>query len=226
MTTVPDGRLSDMVNLSRAKDAARRFATTEDRRQRGAQSASEAPPVRQNDGALMSQRESGYERKERDAYQTPAWVTLALVPHLRALGLVWEPASGDGAMVDALTNAGLEVTFSDIDHGCDFLEMGKMIGCDAIIINPPYALAQEFIEHALDMMEPHGLVAMLLRTDYDHAKTRAHLFHGCPAFAKKVVLTRRIVWFEDGEKSPSFNHAWFIWDWHHSGPPTIAYDIR
>jgi hypothetical protein len=173
----------------------------------------------------MSQRESGYERRERDAYRTPAWVTLALVPHLRELGLVWEPACGDGAMVDALTKVGLEVTFSDIDHGYDFLEMGKMIGCDAIITNPPYALAEDFIEHALEMMEPHGLVAMLLRTDYDHAKTRAHLFRDCPVFAKKVVLTRRIVWFEDGKSSPSFNHAWFIWDWRHSGPPTIAYDI-
>jgi hypothetical protein len=59
----------------------------------------------------MSQRESGYERKERDAYHTPAWVTLVLVPHLRELGLIWEPACGDGAMVDALTKAGLEVTF-------------------------------------------------------------------------------------------------------------------
>jgi tRNA G10 N-methylase Trm11 len=129
----------------------------------------------------MSQRESGYERKERDAYQTPAWVTLALVPHLRELRLVWEPACGDGAMVEALTAAGLEVTSSDIAHGYDFPELGKMIGCDGIITNPPYALAQEFIEHALDLMKPGGLVAMLLRTDYDHAKTRAHLFHGCPA---------------------------------------------
>jgi hypothetical protein len=30
----------------------------------------------------MSQRESGYARKERDSYETPAWVTAALVPHL------------------------------------------------------------------------------------------------------------------------------------------------
>jgi hypothetical protein len=72
----------------------------------------------------------------------------------------------------------------------NFLEQGKMIGCRAIITNPPYALAQEFIGHALEMMEPDGIVSMLLRTDFDHAKTRAHLFSGCPAFAKKPVLTR------------------------------------
>jgi hypothetical protein len=41
---------------------------------------------------------------------------------------------------------------------------------------------------------------MLLRTDYDHAVTRRHLFSDCHAFAKKIVLTKRIVWF-DGPNS-------------------------
>jgi hypothetical protein len=36
------------------------------------------------------------------------------------------------------------------------------------------------------------MVAMLLRTDFDHAATRAHLFASRPMFAKKVVLTKRI----------------------------------
>jgi hypothetical protein len=38
----PDGRLSDMTNLSRAKDAAAAFLETEERRQRGRQSQLEA----------------------------------------------------------------------------------------------------------------------------------------------------------------------------------------
>jgi hypothetical protein len=32
----------------------------------------------------MSQRNSGYERKPGDAYETPAWVTRALAPHLHS----------------------------------------------------------------------------------------------------------------------------------------------
>jgi hypothetical protein len=36
-------------------------------------------------GALMSQRESGYQRKPLDQYETPPWVTLALIPHLPEL---------------------------------------------------------------------------------------------------------------------------------------------
>ncbi len=179
----------------------------------------------------MSQRESGYERKERDLYETPEWVTLALVPHLPKLGCVWEPASGTGKMVRPLEDSGFLVVHSDIADGTDFLQQTKAMGRpDGIITNPPYALAQEFIERALEFMAgpQQGLVAMLLRTDYDHAKTRQHLFSGCKAFAKKLVLTKRIVWFESAEKSaaPSFNHAWYIWDHKHAGPPTLAYGPR
>jgi hypothetical protein len=64
---------------------------------------------------------------------------------------------------------------------------------------------------------------MLLRTDFDHAATRAHLFASCPTFARKVVLTRRIRWFEQSAGSPSFNHCWMVWDRLHRGPPTLAY---
>lgn len=173
----------------------------------------------------MSQRDSGYERKERDLYETPEWVTHALTNgHLRKFDTVWEPACGSGKMVRALGVLDSEIIGTDIETGTDFLsEFSGPEGVDAIITNPPYVLAQQFIKCALDRMEPHGVVAMLLRTDFDHAKTRSHLFADHPAFAKKVVLTRRIKWFEDSKGSPSFNHAWFIWDWTHEGPPTLAY---
>lgn len=181
----------------------------------------------------MSQRDSGYARKERDLYETPEWVTRALRPHLPSLGSVWEPACGCGQMVRVFHEWGLvQVDHTDIDMGYDFLRQ-ETRPIEAIITNPPYELATEFIEHALRIMEPNAalegpcIVAMLLRTDFDHAKSRSHLFRDCPAFAKKVVLTRRIVWFEPEAgskgKSPSFNHAWFIWDLKHEGAPTLAY---
>lgn len=177
----------------------------------------------------MSQRASGYERKEHDLYETPAWVTEALVPHLPKLGCVWEPAAGSGKMVRPLEAAGFLVVQSDINQGQDFLRLHSPIGGgpDAIITNPPYELATEFVQHAIGLMQnARGMVAMLLRTDFDHAKTRANLFSMSPRFAKKVVLTKRIKWFEDSKGQPSFNHAWFIWDWKHEGPPTLAYGPR
>lgn len=171
----------------------------------------------------VSQRESGYERKERDLYETPAWVTEALRPHLYGgIFHVWEPACGSGKMVRALEAFGLTVNGTDIETGVDFLECDASFddGYEAIVTNPPYALAQEFIEHALK--QHVSVVAMLLRTDYDHAKSRQHLFQD-QRFAKKVVLTKRIKWFEDSKGQPSFNHAWFIWETAHCGPPTLAY---
>jgi hypothetical protein len=177
----------------------------------------------------MSQRESGYARKERDLYETPAWVTHALRPHLpREVMSIWEPANGNGKMSSVFADWGVPtLDMTDIEDGHDFLlEPARPI--EAIITNPPYELGPEFCEHALKLMEASsGMVAMLMRTDFDHAKSRSHLFRDCPAFAKKVVLTKRIMWFEPEPgakgKSPSFNHAWFIWDWQHEGPPTLAY---
>ncbi len=173
----------------------------------------------------MSQRDSGYERKERDLYETPEWVTAALLAHgFRKPNVVWEPAAGSGKMLRMLEMLDAEVIGTDIYTGQNFLSTEPPHGCDCIITNPPYVLATEFINTALSIMRPvNGLVAMLLRTDFDHAKSRAGLFARCPAFAKKIVLTKRIQWFEDSNGSPSFNHAWFIWDWQNSGPPTLAY---
>lgn len=175
----------------------------------------------------MSQRDSGYERKERDLYETPEWVTAALFPHLpRQPDVIWEPACGGGKMSRAIAEHSPKVVTvlqSDIEQGRDFLIEQSADGADAIITNPPYELATEFINHSLDLMKPRGIVAMLLRTDFDHAKTRANLFALHCAFSKKVVLTKRIKWFEDSKGQPSFNHAWFIWDWLNREAPTLAY---
>lgn len=178
----------------------------------------------------MSQRNSGYVRKQGDLYQTPEWVTEALLSHVpNDIERVWEPAAGMGQMVHVLRRR-YDVIPTDAMTGTDFLSVGTLAHFDtqAIMTNPPYTLATEFCTHAIRLMVGvGGVIAMLLRTDFDHAKSRTHLFRDCPAFAKKVVLMQRIVWFtgDDGKPkaSPSFNHAWYIWNWRHAGAPTIAY---
>jgi len=184
----------------------------------------------------MSQRNSTYIRKKRDLYETPEWVTEALLPHLPAVCLIMEPAAGTGKMVRILERDA-KVWAQDIEpdpclHAVgDFRQstISTSCGvCHGIVTNPPFELATEFIEHALRLTEPvNGFVAMLLRTDFDHAKSRTHLFRDCPAFSKKLVLMKRIVWFveDDGKPkaSPSYNHAWFLWNHQHEGQPTLAY---
>ena len=46
---------------------------------------------------------SSYDRRGRDFYATPNWVTEALLRHIRFRGPVWEPCCGDGAMIVLLS---------------------------------------------------------------------------------------------------------------------------
>jgi hypothetical protein len=197
----------------------------------------------------MAQRFSGRKRIPANFYPTPAWVTRALMPHLGAGRLyIWEPAAGDGD-ISLVLGERHSVVSSDIRqireplagvgriHKCDFLNHDAALAMtefDAIVTNPPYGLqgreAVAFIERALELVKPKGgKVAMLLKADFDSAKGRRHLFADCPAWAKRIVLLDRILWFEptpdeNGRVSgPSENHAWFLWDWRHSGPATHAY---
>jgi hypothetical protein len=170
----------------------------------------------------MTQRHSGYKRRLGDDYPTPAWASQVVIPHLpQRIAIAWDPATGTGAMVRALNQAGLPT----IGTGGDFLTQTQLPDprVNACVSNPPYGyhgkLARQFIEHALELVP---VVAMLLRVDFDSGRTRTHLFRTCPAFACKLTLLNRVQWFV-GEHSSSTNHAWFIWDREHSGPPTIRY---
>jgi hypothetical protein len=185
----------------------------------------------------MAQRNSGYERKPSEFYETPAWVTEAVVPYLRG-GPIWEPAAGGGTMLKVLRTRFLSFG-SDIEpaahgiHELDFLAADTRActpkSCGAIVTNPPYSMAPEFCRHALKMMGPvAGQVAMLLRVDFDSGKTRRDLFQDNPAWAKKIVLLDRIEWFEPepGKGGPSENHAWYLWDFQHKGDPAIRYATK
>lgn len=174
----------------------------------------------------MSQRSSGYDRKDRDLYETPQWVTDVLLRFLPNNLRIWEPAAGSGKMADALALRGHDVVRTDLSTGQDFLspDLPAPFGIDGVVTNPPFNLAQQFIERSLNVTQSNGgFVAMLLRTDFDHAKTRQHLFGRCKQFCDKIVLTKRIVWFEKPGAAPSYNHAWFIWNWKNENLPKIRY---
>jgi hypothetical protein len=193
----------------------------------------------------MGKHETGYPRVERDLYPTPSWVVDALAEHVELVGLrVWEPACGDGRMGEALRSAGCAVVhMSDIaDYGngqdevLDFLsaQTPKLEWLpDLIGTNPPFGqggrLATTFIGAGLRRLRPGGVLALLLPCDFDSAKTRARYFGDCPHFVGKIVLTKRIVWFEraDGvREAPKENHAWFLWQrslLRLHRPPAILY---
>lgn len=195
----------------------------------------------------MAQRNSGYERIERDAYMTPTWATDVLTreiaTRLRPGAILWEPAAGTGQMVRALEAAGYDVVPSDIhapvDEGDlfganrmlvgDFIDEFQLFlpfGFDGIVTNPPYKHAEAFVRRALALTRPTGgLVAMLIGAKFDWGKTRADIFSDCPAWGLKIVLTDRIVWFDPrpGDSGPSEDHAWYVWDWRGHFGRSIRY---
>lgn len=199
----------------------------------------------------MAQRDSGYDRKPRDLYQTAPWATDVIARYLLARRKcsparfkILEPAAGPGKMVRQLRANGFRCVLAADIHphrGLDYVEdfhvLATRMACtapgnfpDAVITNPPYGDAEAFIETALSLTRPSsGLVAMLLKVDFDSGKTRQHLFGLHPAWGAKIVLLDRIEWFKPKRKGagPSENHAWFIWDWTRKpGPPITLYDGR
>jgi hypothetical protein len=172
-----------------------------------------------------------------DLYPTPAWVTHALLEHIDVAGKrVWEFAAGTGAMAEVLKAAGADVYCTDIerreyplDGQLDFLSdsdprqlsfgWGLSLPLfDWQISNPPYGyrgrLITPFIKTGLRRLGPKGGLALLLPIDCDAAKQRVPYFGDCPAFDFKIILNKRVVWFErtdGGREGPKENHAWFIW---------------
>jgi hypothetical protein len=111
--------------------------------------------------------------KERahDLYETPPAATLALLRAERLPHHLWEPAAGRGAIVRVLREAGHEVLASDlVDYGepthfagRDFLMERLPDKVEAIVTNPPFGLAEQFVAHALELCP---LVGMLLRLPF------------------------------------------------------------
>lgn len=188
--------------------------------------------------------EGGYERQDRDAYFTQAWVTRALLKAEKFSAVVWEPACGIGMMAKEISAAGYSVWASDIfeydgypNEVIDFFEAAlPQAGspATAIITNPPFDISRRFIAHAVSLMEPiQGKVAIVQRHDFDAPKTNRPLFTSLP-YARKLILPRRPYWYLWDEETktasiplgkkgkpeaPRFPYSWYIWDWRHSGPP-------
>jgi hypothetical protein len=173
----------------------------------------------------MGKHGTGYKRVERDFYPTPLRATKALLEHVDVCGkTVWEFCCGERHMAEPLRVAGAEVFCSDIeskyaDAIFDYLSNGTppISKYDGSITNPAYGyrckLINPFIEAGLRRMG-NGFLILLLPVDCDSAQCRAHLFGSCSRFVGKIVLTERLVWFQDpfGKKAaPKENHAWYVW---------------
>jgi hypothetical protein len=143
-----------------------------------------------------------------DDFQTPAHAVHPLIPYLDVAWSIWEPACGNGNLVNELYKFVTECFGTDITVGCDFLieDCGKDFDC--IITNPPYSLKNEFLARCYKLGKPFALLLPL--TTFE-TKRRQALFreHG----VEVIFLPKRIN-FEtpSGQGSGSwFATAWFTW---------------
>lgn len=94
-------------------------------------------------------------RAERDLYPTdPAWTNVLLDNITLPEGVMWEPAAGDGAIVDVLREYGYtNIKATDIDPQASGIRKVDFLTCaghaPTIITNPPFGLFDEFVAHGL-----------------------------------------------------------------------------
>lgn len=168
-------------------------------------------------------------------YRTPECATRALIAiEGKRLPInIWEPSCGDGAIAVPLRAAGHYVHASDIvDRGLsgsrviDFLHADPSRMADAVVTNPPFSLAQEFVDKAFSFPNIH-YCALLLRLSFLESGKRKDWFQENPPARVHVSSRRLPMMHRDGWEGPkstsTLAHAWFIWLRGYDGPPQLRW---
>ena len=166
----------------------------------------------------------GRNRAVADFYPTPFFATDEIVKREPIEGIIWEPACGDGAIAKFFPKCIATDIRTDLGYGTggiDFLLENRKV--DTIITNPPYSLAQKFVEHSLECADKK--VIMLLKLVFLESVSRETLF------AKKMLRTvyvfrRRLKIYANGilgKNSGLIAYAWFVWDKSYQGSPQIEW---
>jgi len=153
---------------------------------------------------------SGRKRLENDDYQTVDHRCIdALVETIKLQGTCVDVCSPNGSgiiqrLIEKNYKAfGINDAFTDV------------VFADWIVSNPPYKrnIVDKIICRQLQRIVDNQVigVAMLLRTAFDHAKTRKNMFVNNQYYAGQIKMLFRPKWFEDGDKTPIHNYVWHIW---------------
>jgi hypothetical protein len=147
-------------------------------------------------------------RPDSDFYPTPQIAAQKLLGAEAFQHLVWEPACGDGAIVDVLEEAGYNVLASDLfeypdidaTFGIDFLDQIGTVTDTDIVTNPPFRLALEFAVRGLSLLVgTGGKLALLNRLAWLEGQKRRPFFEGSPlknvwVFSKRLPMMHRPDW--------------------------------
>jgi hypothetical protein len=163
-------------------------------------------------------------RHPDDYYATPAWTTELILHLVPTEGIILEPSAGEGAIVGCLLAAGFSPALvlaveMDADRAATCAKTGvKTIvgdflaqdcpGTHSVVMNPPFSKAQEFIEHAIHVVQPsNGEVFCLLRLNFLEGQRRAAFHRQHPSDV--YVLPRRPSF--TGKGTDATGYGWFVW---------------
>ena len=164
--------------------------------------------MRNNKSVYSTLGASSHSKTDRAEYDYYATAPIAIDVLLDEGGVildkkVWECSCGEGHLSERLVERGVDVYSTDlIDRGFgdaffDFLKTVDKVDMD-ILTNPPYELAQEFIEHAMKITTKGNRIFMFLKVQFLEGKRRKSFFRKYPP--KTIyVSSSRILCAKNGD---------------------------
>lgn len=182
--------------------------------------------------ALISDTKAPLADRKDDLYESPPEAVRALLAAENLPRRIWEPACGPGSIVKVLRSTGRIVLATDLvnyswpgqnAYGWDFLSEQQLPeNIEAIVTNPPFKLANEFVAHALDLC-PH--VYMLLRLAFLESSRRSKILDGGKLRKVLVFRNRLPMMHRDGWTGPKVSNptafAWFCWSRDNQRPTEL-----
>lgn len=149
-----------------------------------------------------------------DACQTPAYALDPLLPYLGDW-VIWEPAAGEGLLVQALYDSGFrqsQVVYGDLLTGQNFFDY-QPDRWDCLITNPPYSIQFDWLKRCYELDKPF---ALLLKVEVLGTKQAQKLFAG---FGVEVIFVSPRINFKMPNKGwdgagAQFAVAWFTHGLH------------
>lgn len=156
----------------------------------------------------MSATNRGAIKNQNDFYPTPDYTVNSLLEYIdfNNINSFLEPCRGDGKIYDKISCT--IKTYCEIsdDIPKDYLKT-QYNKFDLIVTNPPFSLAQEFLEKSLIESD---CTCYLLRLNFLGSAKRKELWERIGTPNKLLVLSKRPSF--TGKGTDATEYAWFCWD--------------
>jgi hypothetical protein len=172
-------------------------------------------------------------RDPHDFYVEPEWCSERLFRIERFEGTIYDPACGLGRIVQSAFKSGFPAFGTDLvvrnpqlcRSAVDFLTLDMK--AMNIISNPPFGIAEKFVEHALRLATRK--VAMLLPSIWLQGDKRSRWLE-TTSLARVLLIAPRpsmppgaVILAGEPVGGGTTDFSWYVWDRAHKGAPTVGW---